>query len=669
MPRQKGSLSRLRRDIRFCRYGLIIMAVGIVVGVLVACQPTPTPVWRAVWATLTPTPTPTVTPTPESLTATPESSVVPPVMAIEPTWTPYVPPEAFYPPTPTPMLWYPPTPTPMYWYPPTPTPMLWYPPTPTPMWWYPPTPTPMYWYLPTPTPVWYPPTPTPAPPTPTPLPPVVTLSVNPPTNQLVVGQSVAISADVVGQGVVFRWSANYGALSAYDTPAVIYTAPAYPGLDTVTVAVTNAGGTTYRSVSFTIVYPTPAAPSPTPTLPATPTPVPMPTPTPTPIIIILTPLFPVETATPTPVPAGLAPDQAFMAYYNALNTRRYELAWDMLSPTFKYAWHCCSPSGDYDYANFVRWWERVAQVTVRDIEVASQSDGRALVRAALTYTMKDGSRLEDPFPYTYLTRDAFSQGWLLEARGRDTAIADSPAPAPPDQVVQDYYAAAAGHLYHLAWPMLSDHFKATLFCCTAENQYDFDAYAAWWDNILRVEISALRIVEKTDTIAVVYADLAYLKKSGEWVFDPQSEIHLVLDAEVPAWRIYEKGTAVQPFATAATDNTPESTVRRYYEAINARRYDLTWSLLSTNFKQKWNCCTADGSFDYRAYTDWWDSVQRVDIGRIELIEHSSTRAVVYAELAYLMRDGRQIMDPRSYIQLAFDPAVGEWLFWDKGETP
>ncbi|PWH19055.1 MAG: hypothetical protein DDG58_05585, partial [Ardenticatenia bacterium] len=575
--------------------------------------------------------------------------------------------EAYYPPTLTPMLWYPPTPTPMLWYPPTPTPMLWYPPTPTPMLWYPPTSTPMLWYPPTPTPVWYPPTWTPAPPTPTPLPPVVTLSVNPPTTQLVVGQSVAISADVVGQGVIFRWSANYGTLSAYDMPAVIYTAPAYPGLDTVTVAVTNAGGTTYRSVSFTIVYPTPVPPSPTPTLPATPTPVPMPTPTP--IIIILTPLFPAETATPTPVPAGLAPDQVLVAYYDALNARRYDLAWGMLSPTFKYAWHCCSPSGDYDYANFVRWWERVVQVTVRDIEVASQSDGRALVRATLTYTMQDGSQLEDPFPYTYLIRDAFSQAWLLEARGRDATIADSPAPVPPDQAVQDYYTAVANHLYNISWAMLSDHFKSSVHCCTPEGQYNFDTYTAWWDSVLKVEISAMRIVEQSDTTAVVYADLAYLRKNGEWVLDPQSEIHLVLDPELRMWRIYEKKTAPQPLATAVAEDTPESAVRRYYEAINARRYDLTWSMLSTHFKQKWNCCAPDGSFDYAGYTEWWDSVQRVDIGHVELIERNGAYATVYAELAYWMRDGRQIMDPRPYIQLTFDPATGEWLFWDKGENP
>ncbi|MGQ9792670.1 MAG: PKD domain-containing protein, partial [Anaerolineae bacterium] len=520
----------------------------------------------------------------------------------------------------------------------------------------------------TPTQVWwYPPTPTPVPPTPTPLPPVVNLSVNPPTTQLLPGQSVAISANVVGQGVFFRWSVAHGTLSAYDTPAVIYTAPAYASLDTVTVEVTNAGGTAYRSVSFMIVYPTPAPPPPTATPPATPTPVPTPTFTPTPIVIILTPMFPPET--PTPTPGGVSPDQVLTAYYNALNTRHYEMAWSMLSPAFKYAWHCCAPNGDYDYDIFVRWWGRVVQTTVRNVEVVSQSDSRALVRAEILYTMPDSTQVEDPFPYTYLVRDALSQAWRVEARGRDTSIADSPTPAPPDQMVRDYYAAVASHLYHLSWPMLSTHFKTTRFCCMAEGQYNFDAYAEWWDSILRVEISALRVVEQTDTAAIVYADLAYLKRDGQWIFDPQSELHLVLDAKVPAWRIYEQKTAARPPTTTATGGVPESVVRRYYEAINERRYDLAWSMLSTNFKQRWNCCAPDGGFDFAAYVGWWDSVQRVEIGHIELIERSDTRAVVYAELAYLMRDGRQVMDPMPYIQLAFDPALGGWVFWDKGEGP
>jgi len=509
------------------------------------------------------------------------------------------------------------------------------------------------------------------PPTPTPLPPAVTLSVNPPTTQLLPGQSVAISADVVGQGVFFRWSVTHGTLSAYDTPAVIYTAPAYPGLDTVTVAVTNAGGTTYRSVSFTVVHPTPVAPSPTIPVAATPTLVPVPVLTPTPIVIVVTPTPSPSSVPLTPTPAVLSPDQALITYYDALNARRYEAAWDMLSPAFKYAWHCCTPNGDYDYSSFVRWWERVTQVTVRNVELASQPTDRALVRAELVYTRRDGTQLEDPFPYTYLVRDALSQRWLLEARGRDTSIADSPSPPPPppDQALREYYAAAANHLYNVSWPMLSAHFKSSTFCCTVEGQYDFDTYAEWWDDILRVEISAMRIVEQTDATAIVYADLAYLKQNGEWVFDPQSEIHLILDVEVPAWRIYEKRTALQPPSTSQTDNTPESAVRRYYAAINERQYDLTWSMLSTHFKQKWNCCASDGSFDYQAYTNWWDSVQRVDIGRIEVIKRENTEATVYAELAYLMRDGRQIIDPRPYIQLALDPVAGRWLFWDKGENP
>ncbi len=42
---------------------------------------------------------------------------------------------------------------------------------------------------------------------------------------------------------------------------------------------------------------------------------------------------------------------------------------------------------------------------------------------------------------------------------------------------------------------------------------------------------------------------------------------------------------------------------------------------------------------------------------------------VFAELAYLQRDGRQVLDGEPYIQLMLDPATGEWSFWDKGNSP
>ncbi len=529
---------------------------------------------------------------------------------------------------------------------------MWYPPSPTPIW-YPPSPTPI-WYPPSPTPVWYPPTFTPVPPSPTPQPPRVALSVSPPGTQLVVGQSVAITADAVGQNLVFRWSVARGALSAYDTPAVIYTAPMVPGPDTVTAVVNNPGGTTFRSVSFSVAYPTPAAPTPF-------------VPTPTPVAVVATPM-PTPVSTPA-APAGLAPDQTVLAYYTAVNDREYDAAWTMLSQSYKHAWNCCTPAGDYDYVSFTRWWDRVERVALRELAPVSQSEDRALVYADLVYRMKDGMELIDPYPYTYMARDAATQSWLFVARGPSAQIADLTPPPGPEQAVKDYYAAASRHLYNISWPMLSSHFKSTVHCCTSQGEYDYDAYAQWWDGVLRMEISSVRVVDLADTTAVVYADLAYLKQDGEWVLDPQSEIHLVLDPEIPAWRIHATRTAGQPLTTLQARSAPEDVVRRYYRAINDRNIRASWLMLSVHFKQNWNCCTAEGDFDYQAYVEWWDSVQRVDVGRVEVIDQDDVSATVYVELAYLMRDGRQTIETDPYVELRLDEATGAWLFWDKGENP
>jgi hypothetical protein len=111
-------------------------------------------------------------------------------------------------------------------------------------------------------------------PTATPLPPSVTLVVNPDIKDVLAGNSLAlvVEAEASGQNLRYKWSATRGRLSAFDVPAVIYTAPDTAGVDTVTVEVSSAAGTTTRNKSFNIVFPTPTfTPSPTPTVTPTPT--------------------------------------------------------------------------------------------------------------------------------------------------------------------------------------------------------------------------------------------------------------------------------------------------------------------------------------------------------------------------------------------------------------
>jgi len=132
----------------------------------------------------------------------------------------------------------------------------------------------------------------------------VTLVVNPEITEVSAGQTVALTVEASGQNLSFNWSVARGKLSASDKPAVIYTAPDSAGVDTVTVEVSSASGTTTRNVSFNVIVPPTTTFTPTPTLTFTPTPKPTDTPTNTPV------WAPAPTDTPTNTPTPTCPPTA-----------------------------------------------------------------------------------------------------------------------------------------------------------------------------------------------------------------------------------------------------------------------------------------------------------------------------------------------------------------------
>jgi len=105
---------------------------------------------------------------------------------------------------------------------------------------------------------------------PTSAPSSVALIANPDIKDVLSGQTVALTVDANGSGLRYKWSVSRGKLSAFDAPAVIYTAPDTPGADAVTVEVTSASGTTTKSASFNIIASPTRTPPPATFLIATP---------------------------------------------------------------------------------------------------------------------------------------------------------------------------------------------------------------------------------------------------------------------------------------------------------------------------------------------------------------------------------------------------------------
>ncbi len=72
------------------------------------------------------------------------------------------------------------------------------------------------------------------------------------------GEKASLTMAASGSELKFEWTAQRGTLSNSAQPAVIYTAPDSPGVDTVTVKVTYSGGEIIRSIIFEVVAPQPS---------------------------------------------------------------------------------------------------------------------------------------------------------------------------------------------------------------------------------------------------------------------------------------------------------------------------------------------------------------------------------------------------------------------------
>jgi hypothetical protein len=76
-----------------------------------------------------------------------------------------------------------------------------------------------------------------------------------PGTSLTTGEDISLTVDASGTGMQFEWTALRGRISNPAQPAVLYTAPDSPGIDTVTVKVTYDGGEIIRSITLEILAP------------------------------------------------------------------------------------------------------------------------------------------------------------------------------------------------------------------------------------------------------------------------------------------------------------------------------------------------------------------------------------------------------------------------------
>ncbi len=137
-----------------------------------------------------------------------------------------------------------------------------------------------------------------------------------------------------------------------------------------------------------------------------------------------TQLMMLSTLQPLPLPLSIAtqsgiltisstPDQAVKNYYALVSQGRYDLGWSMLTDGFKQKFNCCAPN--YNYTDYVAWWDSVNTVEFGSVKTISQNGDRAVVYVELYYVMNTGARsslVGDP--YIELVYDSTLNSWRFE---------------------------------------------------------------------------------------------------------------------------------------------------------------------------------------------------------------------------------------------------------------
>ena len=113
-----------------------------------------------------------------------------------------------------------------------------------------------------------------------------------------------------------------------------------------------------------------------------------------------------------------------------------------------------------------------------------------------------------------------------------------------------------------------------------------------------------------------------------------------------------------PLGTQSVLQEPDEFTRWYFTRVwNERDYQNLWdNYLTSSYK------TNVGSGLFEDYAGWWDSVERVDVNSIDVLQNNRRDAWVRVNLTFHMKDGRVVQNQVYDYDLLNDPGRGTWMF-------
>jgi len=103
---------------------------------------------------------------------------------------------------------------------------------------------------------------------------------------------------------------------------------------------------------------------------------------------------------------------------------------------------------------------------------------------------------------------------------------------------------------------------------------------------------------------------------------------------------------------------PAEFARWYFTRVwTERDYQNLWdNYLTSSFKAN------VGSGLFEDYVVWWDSVARVDVNSVNILQNNGTNALVRVNVTFHMKDGRVVQNQVYDYDFLYDPSRGTWVF-------
>ncbi|WP_017316683.1 serine/threonine-protein kinase [Mastigocladopsis repens] len=145
----------------------------------------------------------------------------------------------------------------------------------------------------------------------------------------------------------------------------------------------------------------------------------------------------------------------------------------------------------------------------------------------------------------------------------------------------------------------------------------------------------------------------------ELTTDPKTHLPKVANTPVPT---QTPSSQVPPTTQSPTNNhpSPAEAVQNYYFTLNQGEYRSAWNQLVPSYQNN-KRLHPNG---YLSYIDWWGGkVKSVDVERVSIVEASTEKATVEAQLKYFMKAG-QVVPTSVRFLLLWDADNSRWIVSD-----